>query len=59
MFVTKDIDNKVFDYIGTWGETLSSIAWEIRASYHLTIMTTQGQAIFGRDVLFSLASVVD
>ena len=27
MLVTKDLDNKVFDYIGTWGETLASISW--------------------------------
>ena len=34
MLVTKDIDNKIFDYIYPWGETLASIAWVIRASYH-------------------------
>ena len=59
MFVTKDLDNKVFDYIYQWGETLSSIAWAIRASYYCTIMVTPGQAILGRDILFNLASVVD
>ena len=26
MIVTKDIDNKVFDHIDPWGETLESIA---------------------------------
>ena len=57
MLVTKDLDNKVFDYIYAWGETLSSIAWEIRASYHRIIMNTQGEAVFGRDVLFTLTSV--
>ena len=30
MFVTKDIDNKVFDYIYPWGETLASTAHSIR-----------------------------
>ena len=59
VLVTKDLDNKVFNYIFPWGETLSSIAWEIRASYHLTIMNTPGQDVFGRDILFNLASVVD
>ena len=58
MLVTKDIDNKVFNYIYPWGETLASIVWAIRASYHRTIMATPGQAVFGRDMLFSLASVV-
>ena len=59
MLVTKDLDNKVFDYIDPWGETLASIAWAIRASYCLTIMSTLGQAVIARDMLFNLASVVD
>ena len=59
MLVTKYLDNKVFDYIHTCGETLESIALAIRASYHRTIMYTPGQAVFGRDMLFNLVSVVD
>ena len=42
MLVTKDPDNK----------------WEIRDFYHRTIMATPGQAVFIRDILFDLASVV-
>ena len=42
MFVTKDLDNKVFDYLDPWGETLVSIAWEIRDFYHYTIIATPG-----------------
>ena len=57
MFVTKDIDNKLFDYIDPWGETLASIAWAMRASYHHTIMYTPGQAVSGRYMLFNLAAV--
>ena len=59
ILVAKDLDNKVFDYIDTWGETLTSIAWIKRASYHRNIMATPGQAVFGRDILFNLASVID
>ena len=59
MLVTKDIDNRVFGHIDTWGETLAYISWDIRASYHRTIMSTPGQDIFGRYMLFNLASVVD
>ena len=59
ILVTKDLDNKVFDYIDSWGETLAYIAWAIRASYHRTTMATPGQAVFGRYMLFNLASVVD
>ena len=59
MFVIKSLDKKDFDYIDPWGETLAYIAWVIRASYHRTIMATPVQAVFGRDMLFTLASVVD
>ena len=58
MLVTKDIDKKVFAYIYIWGETLAYIAWAIRASYHRTIMDTQGQAVFGIDILLNLDSFV-
>ena len=37
IFVTKDISNKVFDYIDPWDETLEYISWMIRAYYHRTI----------------------
>ena len=59
MLVTNDLDNKAFDYIDPWGETLACIAREIRAFYQRTIMTTSGQYIFGRYMLFNLASVLD
>ena len=59
ILVTKDIDNKVFDYIDPWVETLAYIAWVVGASYHHTIMPTPGQAIFGIDLLFNLVSVID
>ena len=59
MIVTKDIDKKVFDHIDQWGENLAFIALAIRASYHHNIMATPGQAIFGRYMLFNLASVFD
>ena len=59
MLVTKDLDKNVFDYIDPWGETLAYITWTIRASYHRTIITTPGQAVFGRYMIFNLTSVVD
>ena len=59
MLVTKDFDNKVFEYTNPWGENLAYIAWTMRYSYHRTIMATSGQAVFGRYMLFNLASVFD
>ena len=58
MIVTKDLDNKVFDYIDPWGETIASIAWLMRASYNCTILSTPGQSVFGVDMVFNLASFV-
>ena len=57
MLVTKYLFNKVFDYIYPWCETLESIAWVIRASYHFNIQVTLGKSIFGSDIIFNLASV--
>ena len=59
MFVTKDHDNKAFDYIDPYGGTLAYIAWSIRVSYHCTIMATPVKAVFDRYILFDLASFLD
>ena len=59
ILVTKDLDNKVLNYIDPWVETLSYIAWAIRASYYRTIFATPGQTAFGIDMLFNLESVID
>ena len=59
MIFTKDLDNKVFEYMDPWGETLAYIAWNIRDSYHHTILDPPVQAVFSRDILFNLTSVVD
>ena len=48
MLITKDLDNKVFDHIYPWGETLAYISWAIKAYYHRTIMSTSGQDVLGR-----------
>ena len=48
MIATKYLDNKVFDHMNLWDETLSSKAWRIRDSYHRTIMATPVQAVIGR-----------
>ena len=58
MDVTKDLDKKIFDYIDPWGENLSSIAWTKRDSYHHTNKATPCKAVFGREIIFNLASVL-
>ena len=45
MLVTKDLDNKVFNYIDPWGETLIYIEWAIRAYYYFTVLSTPGQSV--------------
>ena len=59
MLVTTDIYKKVFDYIDPWGEIISSIEWATRESCHHSIQDTPGQAIFGRNIILNLTSVVD
>ena len=59
MLLIKDLEDILFNCIYPWGETLSSIAWAIRISYHRTILATPGRTVFGRDILFNLASVGD
>ena len=59
MLVTKDPDNKVFDYMYPWDETLSYIVLVITYSYHRIIMSMPVQPVFSRDMLFNLASVVN
>ena len=59
MLITKDLDNKVFNYIDPWGENLEYISWMMRAYYHHNIQLTPGQAVFGRDMIFNIESVLD
>ena len=56
---TKDLAEKVFNYIDPWDENLASILWEIRASNQLTIQATPGQDLFGRYMIFNLLSFID
>ena len=58
MLVTKYPDNKVFKHIYPWDENLSYIAWVIRASCHHTIIATQVQDVFVKDMTLNLTSVV-
>ena len=59
MLATKDIDNKVFNYIDPWGENLAYISWEIRAYYYHNIMAAPVQDVFVRDTIFNLAQFLD
>ena len=59
MIVTKGLDDKVFDLIYLLGVTLASIVWVIMDSCRHIIMVTPGQSVFGRDMLFNLASIID
>ena len=59
MMITKDLNERVMDYIDPWGEILSSVAWAIRASYHSTLQATPAQLVFGRDMIFNMTAVID
>ena len=59
MISSKDLDRKVYDYIYPWVETIASVMWGIIKSYHHNLGFMPGQAVFGRDMLFKLKSIVD
>ena len=59
MLLTKNLQEDVLDYIDPFGSILSSVAWEVRSSYNNNISATPAQAVFGRDMMFNLATLVN
>ena len=59
MFLTKNLKNQIFDYIDPFGEILASVAWAVRASYNSATDATPAQLVFGRDMMFNLAAIVN
>ena len=59
MFITQDLDNQVLDLIDPWGPTLNAISWAIRASHHSTLDYTPCQAVFQRDMIFNIKTIVN
>ena len=55
MLKTKDVANKIFDALDPWMESLSSIAYAVRCSYHSTLGATPGQLVFGPDMLLNIS----
>ena len=55
VFVAKYFSNKSFNYIYSWRNILSYIAWVIRTSYHHTLKCTPGKYIFVRGMIFNLS----
>ena len=58
ILVTNDINNKVFDYIYPWFETLAYISWKIIASYRHTLNSTPGLYLFSIDMIFKFTSII-
>ena len=58
MIVTNDLDIKIYDYIYLWWKIIESVASDIKSPYHFNLCFTPGQAVFGRDMLFNLMSLV-
>ena len=55
MLKTKDVANKIFDALDPWMESLSSIFFAVRCSYHSTLGATPGQLVFGPDMLLNIS----
>ena len=56
---TKDIKTRSFEHINTWGEIITSVAWSIIASHHSTFGASTAQLVFGRGMIFNLASLIE
>ena len=59
MIFTKYIKTKGFDYMNTWGDILTSVAWAIKALQHSTFDAQPAQLVFSRKYIFNLTSVID
>jgi len=59
IYLTKNLNSLIFDYIDPWGEILSSIASAVRESHHTTLDKSPAQLVFGRDMIFNISTVVD
>ena len=59
MIKTKELDKLIFDYIDPWAEVLSSVSWEVRTSYHSTLLATPAQLVFGIDMLFNMKKAIN
>ena len=59
MFLTKNLKERTLDYVDPFGDILASVAWAIRASYNSATDSTPAQNVFGRDMLFNIASMVN
>ena len=59
MLVTKDINNKVFDYIYPGGDPQPYISREKRNSYLRSLNSTVVQSVFHIYMIFNFLSVID
>ena len=59
MIITKDIKTRSFYYIDPWGKILTPVSWAIRASHHSTFGASTAQLVFGRGMIFNLASLIE
>ena len=59
MFLTKNLREQVLDSIDPFGHMLASVAWAVRASHNSATNATPAQLVFGRDMLFNIATLTD
>ena len=59
MFLTKNLKEQIFDNIDPFGSILASVAWAVRASYNSATEATPAQLVFGRDMMFNIAALVN
>ncbi len=55
MLRTLKIEKEALERDDPWSPFLSSAAWAIRSTYHMTLEATPGQLVFGCDMLCAIA----
>ena len=55
MIRTMELEEEELDDENPFGETLSSIAYAIRSTYHTTLESTPTQLVFGRDMILPIS----
>jgi hypothetical protein len=59
MIRTFEIENQEIDEKDPWSRILSAVAWAVHSIYHTTLQSTQGQLVFGRDMIWNTTHIAD
>ena len=59
LVLTFDLQNNYLDEDEPWSVILAAKSFAVQSKYHITVQTTPGHMIFGRDVIINTPFIVD